>query len=101
LLSVSAASNALSLVLRDDAGISSFVKYVSSAAPGSRFDVVGEYLVVCSEDAEDDEEEEEADEEEEEEEESDADEDSSSNGARRGERRGRGGRGGRKGGGTK
>lgn len=54
LVSVSAASNALSLVLRDDAGISSFVKYVSSAAPGSRFDVVGEYLVVCSEDVDDD-----------------------------------------------
>lgn len=58
LISVSAASNALSLVLRDDAGISSFVKYVSSAAPGSRYDVVGEYLVACSggdddEDAED------------------------------------------------
>ncbi|CAM9794917.1 unnamed protein product [Scytosiphon promiscuus] len=54
LVSVSAASNALSLVLRDDAGISSFVKYVSSAAPGSRFDVVGEYLVVCNEDVDDD-----------------------------------------------
>lgn len=46
LVSVSAASNALSLVLRDDAEITSFVKYVSSAAPGSRFDVAGEYLVV-------------------------------------------------------
>lgn len=46
LVSVSAASNALSLVLRDDAGITSFVKYVSSAAPGSRFDVTGEYLVL-------------------------------------------------------
>ncbi|CAM9184190.1 unnamed protein product [Laminaria digitata] len=46
LVSVSAASNALSLVLRDDAGIASFVKYLSSAAPGSRFDVMGEYLVV-------------------------------------------------------
>lgn len=46
LVSVSAASNALSLVLRDDTGITSFVKYVSSAAPGSRFDVAGEYLVV-------------------------------------------------------
>ena len=46
LVSVSAASNALSLVLRDDADITSFVKYVSSAAPGSRFDVAGEYLVV-------------------------------------------------------
>lgn len=59
LISVSAASNALSLVLRDDAGISSFVKYVSSAAPGSRFDVVGEYLVACTDD--DDEEEDGAD----------------------------------------
>ena len=56
LISVSAASNALSLVLRDDAGISSFVKYVSSAAPGSRFDVVGEYLVACTGDDGDDEE---------------------------------------------
>lgn len=46
LVSVSASSNALSLVLRDDAEIASFVKYVSSAAPGSRFDVAGEYLVV-------------------------------------------------------
>ncbi len=54
LISVSAASNALSLVLRDDAGITSFVKYVSSAAPGSRFDVVGEYLVACTGDDDDD-----------------------------------------------
>lgn len=46
LVSVSAASNALSLVLRDDTSITSFVKYVSSAAPGSRFDVAGEYLVM-------------------------------------------------------
>lgn len=61
LVSVSAASNALSLVLRDDAGISSFVKYVSSAAPGSRFDVVGEYLVVCSEDVDDDDDDDESD----------------------------------------
>lgn len=53
LISVSAASNALSLVLRDDPGISSFVKYVSSAAPGSRFDVVGEFLVACTEDDDD------------------------------------------------
>ncbi len=37
-----------SLVLRD-AGVISFVKYVSSAAPGSRFDVVGEYSVDASE----------------------------------------------------
>ena len=49
LVSVSAASNTLSLVLRDDAGIASFVKYLSSAAPGSRFDVMGEYLVVGGE----------------------------------------------------
>ncbi|CAM9387146.1 unnamed protein product [Ectocarpus sp. 12 AP-2014] len=48
LISVSAASNALSLVLRDDEAITSFVKYVSSAAPGSRYDVVGEYLVACA-----------------------------------------------------
>ncbi len=36
-------------MLRDDAGVISFVKYVSSAAPGSRFDVVGEYIVDASE----------------------------------------------------
>lgn len=54
LVSVSAASNALSLVLRDDAGIVSFVKYVSSAAPGSRYDVGGEYLVLGGGDEESD-----------------------------------------------
>ncbi|CAM9393298.1 unnamed protein product [Choristocarpus tenellus] len=56
LVSVSAASNTLSLVLRDDVGILSFVKYVSSAAPGSRFDVFGEFLVVTGEDSDSEEE---------------------------------------------
>lgn len=54
LVSVSAASNALSLVLRDDAGIANFVKYVSSAAPGSRFDVAAEYLVLGTGEDDDD-----------------------------------------------
>lgn len=54
LVSVSATSNALSLVLRDDTDILSFVKYVSSAAPGSRFDLCGEYLVLGGGDSESD-----------------------------------------------
>jgi hypothetical protein len=45
LISVSAAFNALSLVLRDDAEVLSFVKYVSSAAPGSRYDLSSEFVV--------------------------------------------------------
>jgi Oxoglutarate and iron-dependent oxygenase degradation C-term len=45
LLSVSASHNALSLVLRDDAAVLSFIKYVSSAAPGSRYDIAAEYVV--------------------------------------------------------
>ena len=37
-INVPAASNSLSLLLRDD-GLMRFVKYVSAAAPGSRWDV--------------------------------------------------------------
>jgi len=44
LLSVSAGSNVLSLVLRDQ-GIMKFVKYVSANAPGSRWDVAVEYEI--------------------------------------------------------
>ncbi|CAM9290298.1 unnamed protein product [Discosporangium mesarthrocarpum] len=54
LVSVSAASNALTLVLRDDINVLSFVKYVSSAAPGSRFDAFGEFLVPVEEDSDSD-----------------------------------------------
>ncbi|EFJ40470.1 hypothetical protein VOLCADRAFT_108132 [Volvox carteri f. nagariensis] len=42
-LNVNAAANTLNLVLRDE-GLMRFVKYVSFAAPGSRWDVVMEYL---------------------------------------------------------
>ncbi|CAM9440280.1 unnamed protein product [Chrysoparadoxa australica] len=49
LLSVSASFNALSLVVRDDEEVLSFVKYVSAAAPGSRFDLLGEFLVAGEE----------------------------------------------------
>jgi prolyl 3-hydroxylase /prolyl 3,4-dihydroxylase len=42
-LNVPAASNCLSLLLRDE-GLMRFVKYVSAAAPGSRWDVAMEYL---------------------------------------------------------
>jgi len=40
---VPAAANSLNLLLRD-AGLMRFVKYVSAAAPGSRWDVAMEYL---------------------------------------------------------
>ncbi|KAG5179876.1 Oxoglutarate and iron-dependent oxygenase degradation C-term-domain-containing protein [Tribonema minus] len=53
LLSVSAANNALSLVLRDDAEVLSFIKYVSAAAPGSRYDVAAEYVVAGGDDDDD------------------------------------------------
>ncbi|EWM29358.1 hsp90 chloroplast targeted [Nannochloropsis gaditana] len=43
-LNVSAAHNALSLVLRETQAMR-FVKYVSAAAPGSRWDVVSEYCL--------------------------------------------------------
>lgn len=42
-LNVSAAPNSLNLVLRDE-GLMRFVKYVSYAAPSSRWDVAMEYL---------------------------------------------------------
>jgi Rps23 Pro-64 3,4-dihydroxylase Tpa1-like proline 4-hydroxylase len=42
-LNVPAANNCLSLLLRDE-GLMRFVKYVSAAAPGSRWDVAMEYL---------------------------------------------------------
>jgi len=42
LLSVSAACNTLSLVMRDS-GVMRFVKYVSANAPGSRWDISAEY----------------------------------------------------------
>mmetsp|Transcript_14009 Transcript_14009/g.46001 ORF Transcript_14009/g.46001 Transcript_14009/m.46001 type:complete len:567 (+) Transcript_14009:37-1737(+) len=51
LLSVSALSNTLSLVHRNE-GIMRFVKYVSAAAPSSRFDIAGEFLLEEEEDAE-------------------------------------------------
>ena len=44
-LNVSAGFNALSIVLRDE-GLMRFVKYVSSAAPGSRWDVSAVMLPV-------------------------------------------------------
>ncbi|PNW79265.1 hypothetical protein CHLRE_09g408464v5 [Chlamydomonas reinhardtii] len=52
-LNVNAAANTLNLVLRDE-GLMRFVKYVSFAAPGSRWDVAMEFL---PEDDSDDEEE--------------------------------------------
>jgi Oxoglutarate and iron-dependent oxygenase degradation C-term len=61
LLSVSASFNALSLVLRDDANVLSFIKYVSSAAPGSRYDIAAEYVVDASGDGSDSEADEPAD----------------------------------------
>lgn len=42
LLTVQAGFNRLLLVLRDE-GVMRFVKYVSAAAPGSRWDVCAEY----------------------------------------------------------
>mmetsp|Transcript_31041 Transcript_31041/g.68891 ORF Transcript_31041/g.68891 Transcript_31041/m.68891 type:complete len:719 (-) Transcript_31041:853-3009(-) len=56
-LNVSAAANSLNLVLRDE-GLMKFVKYLSYAAPGSRWDIAMEYL---PEDDSDDEEQEEED----------------------------------------
>jgi Oxoglutarate and iron-dependent oxygenase degradation C-term len=61
LLSVSASFNALSLVLRDDANVLSFIKYVSSAAPGSRYDIAAEYVVDATSDDSDSEADETAD----------------------------------------
>lgn len=66
LLSLSAASNSLSLVLRDE-GIMKFIKYVSANAPGSRWDISTEFAIVPSnDDDEDDDEEEDEDDDEEE-----------------------------------
>jgi len=50
LLSVSAASNTLNVVLRPP-GVLRFVKYVSAAAPGSRWDVSMEFDAVAPEEA--------------------------------------------------
>ena len=41
-MSIHAACNALSLVAREPASMK-FIKYVSAAAPGSRWDVAAEY----------------------------------------------------------
>ena len=55
LLNVMARCNALSLVMRD-AGVMRFVKYVNAQAPGSRWDVAGEYGVVVGDEEEEEEE---------------------------------------------
>ena len=52
LLTVSAGWNVLNLVVRDP-GLLSFIKYVSAAAPGSRWDVAFEYEVPEEEEDED------------------------------------------------
>ena len=49
LVQANAQSNTLSLVLRDS-GVMRFVKYVGAAAPGSRWDVAGEFEVNMDED---------------------------------------------------
>jgi Rps23 Pro-64 3,4-dihydroxylase Tpa1-like proline 4-hydroxylase len=72
LLSLSACSNSLSLVLRDE-GIMKFIKYVSANAPGSRWDVAVEFELEKTD--EDDEEEEDDEENEESDEDDDEDED--------------------------
>lgn len=59
-LNVSASFNALSIVLRDE-GLMRFVKYVSSTAPGSRWDVSAIMLPVDDEESEHDDNEEEGD----------------------------------------
>ena len=51
MLNVSAASNSLNLVLRDE-GLMRFVKYVSARAPGSRWDVSAVYRPVPDSDDE-------------------------------------------------
>ncbi|KAI8583786.1 hypothetical protein K450DRAFT_219978 [Umbelopsis ramanniana AG] len=53
LLTLSAASNTLSIVLRDE-GVMRFIKYVSARAPGSRWDISLEYDLPEDQDAEDD-----------------------------------------------
>jgi hypothetical protein len=52
LLMVQPAYNRLLIVLRDE-GVMRFVKYVSAAAPGSRYDVWGEFAVGAIEEEED------------------------------------------------
>lgn len=42
MLNVSPATNTLNLVLRDE-GLMKFVKYLSAAAPSSRFDIAAVY----------------------------------------------------------
>lgn len=55
-LATAASWNTFSLVLRDDpAGVLRFVKYVSGLAPGSRWDVAGEWQVALDEDEDEDE----------------------------------------------
>lgn len=54
-LNVPAAANCLSLLLRDE-GLMRFVKYVSAAAPGSRWDLAMEYKPQDDDDDEEDEE---------------------------------------------
>jgi hypothetical protein len=54
LLTVQPSFNCLLLVLRDE-GVLRFVKYVSAAAPGSRWDVCGEFEVGMFEDEEEEE----------------------------------------------
>lgn len=56
LLSVTAALNTLSLVLRDE-GTMRFIKYVSAGAPSSRYDIALEYDVDFEPDEEDEDEE--------------------------------------------
>lgn len=51
LLTVQPGFNRLLLVLRDE-GVMHFVKYISSSAEGSRWDVCGEYEVGMVEDEE-------------------------------------------------
>ena len=51
LFSMNAGWNRLSIVLRDK-GVMRFVKYVSAAAPGDRWDIVGEFGVEMGEDSE-------------------------------------------------
>lgn len=52
LLSVQADFNRLLIVLRDE-GVLRFVKYISAAAPGSRWDICGEYSIGMLEETDD------------------------------------------------
>jgi hypothetical protein len=58
LLSVTPGGNILSLVMRDS-GVMRFVKYVSAAAPGSRWDIAVEYEIAEGDEEEEDDEEDE------------------------------------------